>query len=166
MRVIESAQRNHWRVAFLGRLERPARTDIRAPGCYNSRAAPHVGSRLPPPLPAYCRGDGLCAARSRNCRPASCPCGDHAPGARASSSATCQSRLTAENLAATRCPGSIAGFSVSRPPLLRWYQCLPPGSARAGWQACTCTTQDGLATGRALIPPSHDITGRSVRSVQ
>jgi hypothetical protein len=99
---------------------------------YNSRETLHVGSRLPSPMPAYCRDDGLCAARSRNCRPASCPCGDHAPSACPGPAATCQSSLTAKNLAATRCHGSIAGFSVSRPPMLRRHQCLPLGPARAG----------------------------------
>jgi hypothetical protein len=32
-------------------------------------------------------------------------------------------------------------------------------------QACTCTTLEGPSTGRALIPPSHDIAGDPVRTV-
>jgi hypothetical protein len=32
-------------------------------------------------------------------------------------------------------------------------------------QACTCTTPWGRATGRALIPPSHDVPDHTVRTV-
>jgi hypothetical protein len=121
------AQRNRSRVTLLGRHEPAARTDTSVPGCYISREALHAGSRLPPPLPAYCRGDGLPAARSRNCRPASCHRGSHAAGARARPAAICQSSPATDSLAATCCPGSFAGFSVSRPPLLRRHQRLPVG---------------------------------------
>jgi hypothetical protein len=141
------ARYNLSRLSFLGRPEPAARTDIRAPVWYTSREALHVGSRLPPPLPAHCRGDGLCAARSRNCRPAPCPCSDHAPSARARPATICQS------MAATRCPGSFAGYSISRAPLLRRHQCLPLGSVRAGRSTVHLHRTRG-PNGRAGTDPS------------
>ena len=126
--VVAGAWRNRARLTFLGRLEPAERTDTRAPGCYNLCEALHAGSRLPSPWPANCRGDGLSAARSRNCRPASCPCDEHATGACARPAAICQPSPAIDSLAATCCPGSFAGYSFSCAPLLRRHRWMPLAS--------------------------------------
>jgi hypothetical protein len=66
-------------------------------------------------------------------------------------------------------PAALGPLPGSPSPAPRCYagtNVCPLARPEQVGQACTCITPGGPATGRALIPPNHDVAGHPARTVQ